>query len=83
MINRQPYELTCKVCEKTFTAYKRTAKYCGKNCAKRGYKAEIRKKQIEQSSEEVQEKTPKIARTRLFVAHKCRRFAWYFTPHNL
>jgi excisionase family DNA binding protein len=55
MTSRQQYEFTCKVCGKTFTAYKRTTKYCGKTCAKRGYKAEIRKVEIRQSSEEVQE----------------------------
>ena len=55
MTNRPQYEFTCKVCGKLFIAYKRTTKYCGKNCAKRGHKAEIIKEQFRTAKEEIQE----------------------------
>jgi excisionase family DNA binding protein len=42
MKNITPYQATCTVCGKIFTAYKTTTKYCGKNCSRRAIKIEYK-----------------------------------------
>jgi excisionase family DNA binding protein len=50
------YKKVCNQCGGTFTAHTSTTKYCGQQCAKRGYKTEKQKERLQLESIEIQER---------------------------
>ncbi|MDR1120735.1 MAG: excisionase family DNA-binding protein, partial [Dysgonamonadaceae bacterium] len=57
MARKFEYKKVCKFCGKTFTAYKSTTNYCCTSCANRAYKADLKAKQQQATSEEIREQS--------------------------